>query len=111
MARTFINPLVLKTDTLITADKILDGIEILRFQGLAPNLIKFGMVDRCPECNESSWGLFITEGEGTELEVEEPLGICLRCNATICMDPDGKPKAHHRSSQDLLKGIRIGKGK
>jgi len=111
MAKTFTNPLVLKRDTQITAEKILEGIEILRFQGLVPHLIKFGMVDKCPECGEPSWGLFITEDKGAELEVDEPLGICLKCNATIFIDENGKTKASLRSSQDLLKGIGIGKGK
>ncbi len=111
MAKTFTNPLVLKVDTLITADRILEGIEILRFQGLVPNLIKFGMVDKCPECGEPSWGLFIIDEEGGELEVEEPLGICLMCNSTIYMDTDGIAIAHKKTSQDLLKGIGIGKGK
>ncbi|MCI0454744.1 MAG: hypothetical protein L0Y68_07095 [Candidatus Dadabacteria bacterium] len=110
MAKTFTNPLVLKVDTMITADKILEGIEILRFQGLVPNLIKFSMIDQCPECSEPSWGLFIIE-EGVELEAEEPLGICFRCNSTICMETDGKTIAHKRTSEDLLKGIGIGKGK
>jgi hypothetical protein len=111
MSKTLANPLVLKTDTKITADRILECVEILRFQGLVPEQIKFGMVDKCPECSESSWGLFITGDGGIELEAEEPIGICLKCNATIYIDSGGQLKAGIVSSQDLLKGLRIGKGK
>jgi hypothetical protein len=109
--KTFTNPLALKTDTKIKAERILEGIEILRFQGLVPDSIKFGMVEKCPTCGEASWGLFITEEAEAELEAEDPLGICLQCNATIYVDGDGKPKAHILSSQDLLRGMGIGKGK
>jgi len=109
--KTFTNPLTLKTDTRITADRILESIEILRFQGLVPHQIKFGMVDKCPECGEPTWGLFMAEDEGVEIEEGEPLGICLQCNATIFVDENGKPNARIISSQDLLRGLRIGKGK
>lgn len=111
MAKTFANPLALKTDTQIKADKILEGIEILRFQGLVPDSIKFGMLEKCPKCSQEAWGLFLTEEAGTELEADEPLGICLQCGATIYIDKDGNLKSHVRSSQDLLRGIGIGKGK
>jgi hypothetical protein len=111
MAKTFTNPLGLKADTHIKADKILEGIEILRFQGLVPDSIRFSMVDKCPECSEAAWGLFLTEEAGSQLEAEDPLGICLQCGATIYVDRDGKPKSHVLSSQDLLKGMGIGKGK
>jgi hypothetical protein len=111
MAKTFANPLVLKTDTKIRADKILEGIEILRFQGLVPDSIKFSMVEKCPKCSQEAWGLFLTEEAGTKLESEEPLGICLQCGATIYIDKEGSPKSHVLSSQDLLRGMGIGKGK
>src|SRR3972149_5216489 len=88
--KTFTNPLTLKTDTRITADRILECIEILRFQGLVPHLIKFGMVDKCPKCGEPTWGLFMAEDEGGGIEKEEPLGICLQCNAPIFVDGEGK---------------------
>jgi hypothetical protein len=111
MPKTFANPLVLKMDTQIKADKILEGIEILRFQGLVPDSIKFGMVEKCPECSQEAWGLFLIEATRIKLEVEEPLGICLQCGATIYVDEDGNPKSHVLNSQDLLRGMGIGKGK
>jgi len=111
MPKTFANPLVLKTDTQIKADKILEGIEILRFQGLVPDSIKFSMVEKCPECSQEAWGLFLIEEKGTKLETEDPLGICLQCSATIYVDEDGNPKSHVLNSQDLLKGMGIGIGK
>lgn len=111
MAKTFVNPLSLKMDTQIKADKILEGIEILRFQGLVPDSIKFGMVEKCPECSQAAWGLFLTEEAGAKLEAEEPVGICLHCTATIYVDKNGSPKSHVLSSQDILRGMGIGKGK
>ncbi len=111
MAKTFTNPLALKTDTRIKVDKILEGVEVLRFQGLVPDSIKFSMVENCPGCNDAGWGLFLTEEAGAQLEAEDTLGICLQCGATIYIDGNGKPQAHVLTSQDLLKGMGIGKGK